>query len=54
MRTGFTDGLAIGLDDAAIGMIKANPKLAAEVLPYGGKFSTAAVTPPEKPTTQPR
>ena len=38
----------------AIGMIKANPKLAAEVLPYGGKFSTAAVTPPEKPATQPR
>jgi carboxyl-terminal processing protease len=30
----------------AIGMIKADPKLASEVLPYGGKFaSTAAVTP---------
>ncbi|MGN2244961.1 carboxy terminal-processing peptidase [Frateuria sp. GZRR33] len=38
----------------AIGMIKANPKLAAEVLPYGGKFSTAAVTPREKPAAQPR
>ena len=38
----------------AIGLIKANPKLAAEVLPYGGKFSTtAAVTQPEKPATQP-
>ena len=38
----------------AIGLIKANPKLAAEVLPYGGKFSTtAAVTPPEKAVTQP-
>lgn len=33
----------------AIGLIKANPKLAAEVLPYGGKFSTAAVTPPAAP-----
>jgi carboxyl-terminal processing protease len=32
----------------AVGMIKADPKLAAEVLPYGGKFdtsSTAAVAP---------
>lgn len=32
----------------AVGMIKADPKLAAEVLPYGGKFdtsSTAAVVP---------
>jgi carboxyl-terminal processing protease len=39
----------------AIGLIKGNPKLASEVLPYGGKFSsTAAVTPPEKPATQPR
>jgi carboxyl-terminal processing protease len=40
----------------AIGMIKASPKLAAEVLPYGGKFSsTAAVMPPpDKPATQPR
>ncbi|MEO7199181.1 MAG: hypothetical protein ABIY56_03080, partial [Dokdonella sp.] len=28
----------------AVGMIKADPKLAAEVLPYGGKFSTAAVS----------
>lgn len=27
----------------AVGLIKADPKLAAEVLPYGGKFSTAAV-----------
>ncbi|MFK2904293.1 carboxy terminal-processing peptidase [Dyella ginsengisoli] len=26
----------------AVGLIKADPKLAAEVLPYGGKFSTAA------------
>jgi len=26
----------------AIGMIKADPKLASEVLPYGGKFSTVA------------
>ncbi|HEV2620599.1 MAG TPA: carboxy terminal-processing peptidase [Frateuria sp.] len=39
----------------AIGLIRANPKLAAEVLPYGGKFSTtAAVMPPEKPAGQPR
>jgi carboxyl-terminal processing protease len=40
----------------AIGMIKASPKLAAEVLPYGGKFSsTAAVMPPpDKPAAQPR
>lgn len=37
----------------AIGMIRNDPKLAAEVLPYGGKFSTAAVAPPEKPATQP-
>ncbi|MCX7515191.1 carboxy terminal-processing peptidase [Frateuria hangzhouensis] len=37
----------------AIGMIRADPKLAAEVLPYGGKFSTAAVTPPQKTATQP-
>jgi carboxyl-terminal processing protease len=42
----------------AIGMIKANPKLASEVLPYGGKFaSTAAVTPKAEhaamPPTQP-
>ncbi|HET6807178.1 MAG TPA: carboxy terminal-processing peptidase [Frateuria sp.] len=37
----------------AIGMIKNDPKLAAEVLPYGGKFSTAAVM-PQKPATQPR
>ena len=42
----------------AIGMIKNDPKLASEVLPYGGKFtSTAAVTPKAEhaavPTTQP-
>jgi carboxyl-terminal processing protease len=39
----------------AIGMIKADPKLASEVLPYGGKLvSTAAVTPKATvPTTQP-
>ncbi|MEO7068315.1 MAG: carboxy terminal-processing peptidase [Rhodanobacter sp.] len=29
----------------AVGMIKADPKLAAEVLPYGGKFSTLTATP---------
>ncbi len=40
----------------AIGMIKADPKLAAEVLPYGGKFSTGLVasaparTAPPQPT----
>jgi carboxyl-terminal processing protease len=34
----------------AVGLIKASPKLAAEVLPYGGKFSaTAAVTPEPAP-----
>ena len=27
----------------AIGMIKADPKLAVEVLPYGGKFSAHAM-----------
>lgn len=42
----------------AIGMIKNDPKLASEVLPYGGKFaSTAAVTPKAEhaavPPTQP-
>ncbi|KRF01887.1 peptidase S41 [Frateuria sp. Soil773] len=38
----------------AIGLIKADPKLAAEVLPYGGKFSTtAAVTPPAEPAPHP-
>jgi carboxyl-terminal processing protease len=31
----------------AIGLIKSNPKLAAEVLPYGGKFSATASTQPE-------
>jgi len=31
----------------AVGLVKADPKLAGEVLPYGGKFSaTAAVAPP--------
>jgi carboxyl-terminal processing protease len=29
----------------AIGMIKADPKLASEVLPYGGRFAAAAVAP---------
>jgi carboxyl-terminal processing protease len=40
----------------AVGMINANPKLAAEVLPYGGKFSssyTAAVAPPAAPPAAP-
>ncbi|TPG04018.1 tail-specific protease [Rhodanobacter glycinis] len=38
----------------AIGMIKADPKLASEVLPYGGKFaSTAAVTPKADSTAVP-
>lgn len=31
----------------AIGLIKSNPKLAAEVLPYGGKFSATASASPE-------
>ena len=26
----------------AVGLVKADPKLAAEVLPYGGKFSSTA------------
>jgi carboxyl-terminal processing protease len=30
----------------AVGLIKANPKLAAEVLPYGGKLASTATTPP--------
>jgi len=39
----------------AIGLIKADPKLAAEVLPYGGRFaSTAALAPPDKPAAEPR
>jgi carboxyl-terminal processing protease len=39
----------------AIGLIKADPKLAAEVLPYGGRFaSAAALAPPDKPAAQPR
>ncbi|HZY32207.1 MAG TPA: carboxy terminal-processing peptidase [Rhodanobacter sp.] len=29
----------------AVGLIKADPKLAAEVLPYGGRFTAAAITP---------
>lgn len=39
----------------AIGLIKADPKLAAEVLPYGGKFSTTAAVAPEaaEPATHP-
>ncbi|MEP7186766.1 MAG: carboxy terminal-processing peptidase, partial [Rhodanobacter sp.] len=38
----------------AVGMIKTDPKLSSEVLPYGGKFSdsyVAAITAPEKPAT---
>ena len=41
----------VALDEAAhvlfdaVGAIDANPHLAAQVLPYGGKFTTAAVTP---------
>jgi carboxyl-terminal processing protease len=39
----------------AIGLIKADPKLAAEVLPYGGRFaSTTALAPPDPPATEPR
>ena len=38
----------------AIGMIEADPRLAAEVLPYGGRFSTtAAVVPPDPPAVRP-
>jgi carboxyl-terminal processing protease len=40
------------LFDAA-GMIKADPKLAAEVLPYGGKFSVAAVADKAAPAQAP-
>lgn len=39
----------------AVGMIKSNPKLASEVLPYGGKFSRnymASLAAPEKPATR--
>jgi carboxyl-terminal processing protease len=35
----------------AVGMIKADPKLASEVLPYGGKFSVAATAIAAKPAT---
>ena len=41
----------VPLDEAAhvlfdaVGLINANPQLAAQVLPYGGKFPTAAVSP---------
>ena len=38
----------------AIGMIKSDPKLASEVLPYGGKFATAAVTPRKSRSRSPR
>ncbi|MCP1373236.1 carboxy terminal-processing peptidase [Dyella lutea] len=34
----------------AIGLIQSNPKLAAEVLPYGGKFSEAVAAAPAKGT----
>ena len=40
----------------AVGMIKADPKLATEVLPYGGKFSgayMASLAAPAKPATSP-
>ncbi|MES1154211.1 MAG: hypothetical protein ABUL45_04735, partial [Rhodanobacter sp.] len=33
----------------AIGMIKADPKLASEVLPYGGKFSPNSIVSVSRP-----